>query len=188
MTKKSLFITTLILSLSLFALDCHAQENDHQATIAGIAKLAPLIGKWHAIARFHDNGSVHENVGTYTISYTLDNTYLRWEIELHSKDDPKRSQSFVIYTTFNPATKQYNQTYFYSNWAQRVTETGEFDDETKEYKTSALVPLEDGKHDESVRTITNLKDPDRITYVHFSRYNNENAERMNVDITLTRQR
>ena len=185
MKKASLYLAALV--LSAFILECRALDDEHQKTIDGIAKLAPLVGKWHAVARFHDKDRIIENIGTYTISYVLDNTYLRWEVELHNKDNPKRSQSWVIYTTFNPGTNQYNQTYFYSNWAQRVTESGEYDDETREYKTRALVPREDGAHDESVRTITSLKDPDRITYNHFSRYNNENAERMNVDITLTRE-
>jgi hypothetical protein len=185
MKKTSLYIVALV--LSAFIIECPALDDEHQKSIDGVAKLARLVGKWYAVARFHDKDRIIENVGTYTIAYVLDHTYLQWEVELHNKDNPKRSQSWVIFTTFNPATNQYNQTYFYSNWAQRVTESGEYDDATKEYKTSALVPLEDGVHDESVRTVTSLKEPDRITYTHFSRYSNENAERMNVDITLTRE-
>jgi hypothetical protein len=144
MKKASLYLAALV--LSAFILECRALDDEHQKTIDGIATLGPLIGKWHAVARFHDKDRIIENVGTYTISYELDNTYLRWEVELHNKDNSKRSQAWVIYITFKPATNQYNQTYFYSNWAQRVTESGEYDDETKEYKTSALVPLEDGVH------------------------------------------
>ena len=68
-----------------------------------------------------------------------------------------------------------------------MTDIGEFDDSTKEYRTSALVPLEDGVHDESVRTVTSLRDPTKIVHRHYSRYGNEDAGRMNVEITLTRE-
>ena len=146
MKKTSFYLVALVLSAII--IECPALEDEHQKSIDGVAKLAPLVGKWHAVASFHDKDRIIENIGTYTIAYVLDHTYLQWEVELHNKDNPKRSQSWVIFTTFNPATNQYNQTYFYSNWAQRVTESGEYDDATKEYKTSALVPLEDGVRSE----------------------------------------
>jgi hypothetical protein len=68
-----------------------------------------------------------------------------------------------------------------------VTETEEYDDDgAQEFRTRAFIPLEDGVHDESVRTITSLKDPDRVVYRHYSRYSHEEAERLNLEITLTR--
>jgi hypothetical protein len=36
--------------------------------------------------------------------------------------------------------------------------------------------------------VTHLQDPNKIVYTHYSRYDNETAERMNVEITLTREK
>ena len=150
--------------------------------------LKPLAGTWSTVAEFHQkDGSLAYDLGSYKISFVLEGTYLQWEVELHDKDDPSKHHSFLIFVTYNPVTKKYDSTYFYSRWALRVTETGEYDDKSKEFRTTAFIPLEDGVHDENVRTITRLSDRNKIVYEHYSRYSNESAERMNVVIKLTRQ-
>jgi len=124
--------------------------------------------------------------GTYEIAPVLDGTYLKADMAMHRKEDPTKERSFLIFTTFNPQSGKYEQTYFYSRWALRVTETGEYDSQAKEYRTTAFVALEDGTRDENVRTITRLSDPNNIVYTHYSRYADEKSERMDVQITLTR--
>ena len=158
--------------------------SDYAKIRAGMNKLVPMIGKWQADAVFQDG---HENVGTYDIHWALDDTYLEMEVDLHRKNDPSQRHGFVIYVTYSPATRHYESTYFYTRWAMRVTETGEFDDIANEFRTKAFIPLEDGKRDENVRTITELKNPNKIVYDHFSRYSDQASERMDVRITLTRQ-
>ena len=83
--------------------------------------------------------------------------------------------------------QQYDSTYLYTRWAIRVTETGEYDAATRQFRTKAFIPKEDGVHDENVHTVTDLKDPNKIVYTHFSRYDNQSTERMDVEITLTRE-
>jgi uncharacterized protein DUF1579 len=160
---------------------------DYSKIREGLAKLSPLVGRWQAVALFHDGDKITENDGTYDIHWTLEDTYLECKVELHRKEDPSRHHGFVIYLTYNPATRQYESTYFYTRWALRVTETGEFDDAAREFRTKAFIPLEDGVHDENVRTVTDLKDPSRIVYTHYSRYSHQSDERMDVQITLTRE-
>jgi len=183
------------LSLLLIAFTCslpiaaQGRADDAQAILSNMSYLKSLVGTWSAVAEFHQkDGSIAYDLGSYNISFVLEDTYLQWEVELHDKKDPSKHHSFLIFITYNPVTKKYDSTYFYSHWALRVTETGEYDDKSKEFRTTAFIPLEDGIHDENVRTITRLNDPNRIVYEHYSRYNNESAERMNVVITLTRQR
>jgi len=158
--------------------------SDYAKIRAGMSKLSPMLGKWHADAVFQDG---RENVGTYAIHWALDDTYLEMEADFHRKNDPSQHHGFVIYVTYNPATRHYESTYLYTRWAMRVTETGEFDDVANEFRTTAFIPLEDGKRDEHVRTITVLKDPKKIIYDHYSRYSDQAAERMDVRITLTRE-
>jgi Protein of unknown function (DUF1579) len=185
---RSLFVSVL-LSVTIGSLiAAHAQQDQYPKIREGMSKLAPLVGKWNAIALFHDDdGSVTENDGTFTIAWALDETYLEYRVELHRKGDPTHHHSFITYVTFNPKTGQYDRTFFYSRSALRVTETGEYDAATHEFRTKCFIPLEDGVNDENVRTITNLKDPNRIVHTHYSRYNNQAVERMDVEFTLTRR-
>jgi hypothetical protein len=118
----------------------------------------------------------------------LDKTYFQWEVERHPKNEPGKSRSFLVFTTFNPRSNRYDQTYFYSRWAIRVTETGEFDDAKREFRTTAFIPLEDDVHDENVRTVLKFADPDHATYTHYSRYSHEKSERLDLEIQLTRAR
>jgi hypothetical protein len=48
--------------------------------------------------------------------------------------------------------------------------------------------VEDGVHDENVRTVTKIGDSNKIVYEHYSRYSNETTERLDLVITLTRVR
>jgi hypothetical protein len=169
-----------------------AQADDPAGDYAKIReamkKLSPLVGKWRAVALFpQSDGSVTENDGTYDIGWVLEDTYLEYRVELHRKGDPSRHHGFIMYVTYNPRTQQYDSTYFYTRWAIRVTETGEYDAVTREFRTKAFIPLEDGVHDENVHTVTHLNDPNKIVYTHYSRYSNQATERMDVEITLTRE-
>jgi Protein of unknown function (DUF1579) len=163
------------------------RADDADAILSNMNYPKPLVGNWSAVAEFHEkDGGLGYDVGSYKISFVLEGTYLQWEVELHDKANPSKHHSFLIFITYNPVTKKYDSTYFYSRWALRVTETGEYDDKSKEFRTTVFIPLEDGVHDENVRTITRLNDRNKIVYEHYSRYSNESAERMNVVITLTR--
>jgi len=163
-----------------------AQADNAPEIFKNMNYLKSLVGTWDAVAEFHQrDGSLAYDLGTYNIFSVLEGTYLQWEVVLRSKDNPARQHSFLTFITYNPVTRKYDSTYFYSRWALRVTETGEYDDKTKEFRTTAFIPLEDGVHDENVRTITKLGQ-DKVVYQHYSRYNNESAERMDVEIRLTR--
>jgi hypothetical protein len=154
----------------------------------GMRNLAPLVGTWSATWKFYDkHGSVSVLRGTYVISYVLDGAYLEWKGDHERKGHVPKTYALIIFTTFNPDSHQYEETYFYNDWPQRVFETGIFDAESREFRTHALVPREDGLHDEHVRTILNIKGPNEMVYKHYSRYGNETRERLNVVITLTRR-
>lgn len=191
----SLSLVNRAVVVSLFALVCslpttaQGRADDAQTILSNMKYLKPLVGTWNAVAEFHEkDGTLAYDLGTYKISFVLDGTYLQWDVELHPKDNPGKPHYFLNFITYNPVTKKYDSTYFYSRWALRVTETGDYDNKSKEFRTTAFIPLEDNVHDENVRTITKLADPNKIVYEHYSRYSNEDAERMNVVITLTRQK
>jgi len=164
------------------------RANDAQAILSNMNHLKSLVGTWSAVAEFHSkDGNIAYDLGIYHISFVLENTYLQWEVELHDKNDPSKHHSFLMFITYNPVTEKYDSTYFYSHSALRVTEAGEYDDNSKEYRTTTFIPLEDGVRDENVRTITRLNDGNKIVYEHYSRHSDERAERMDVMITLTQQ-
>jgi hypothetical protein len=164
-----------------------AQADDEKAIFANMEYLTPLIGTWNAVAEFHHrDGTTTEEVGTYKVSWILERTYMQWQMDLHVKNDPSRHHSMLLMVTYNPVTKKYDSTYFYSRWALRVTENGEYDNKSKEFRTLALIPLEDGIHDENVRTITRFAETRRIQYLHYSRYNGESSEHNDLVINLTR--
>src|SRR5260370_5442805 len=122
----------------------------------------------------------------WLISSVLDDTYLEFQTERHVKDNPNRSSKIIWYVTFDPRTNRYQATYFYNRWALRVTETGEYDDDAREYRTRAFIPLEDGVNDETVRTITSLKDPNEIVHTHYSKRSTaQTCERMDIQVVLT---
>jgi|SRR5580704_16934651 hypothetical protein len=180
----------LVLALSAFlcvpALQAQDRADDANTIFRNMEYLKPLIGNWNAVVRFHErDGSITEEEGSYRISSVLDGTYLEQEVEFHAKDNPGKHHSFLIFITYNPVTRKYDSTYLYSRWALRVSEAGEYDERTKEYRTTAFIPLEDGTRDESVRTITKLGRGKRIEYEHYSRYSNESAERLNLDVVMT---
>jgi hypothetical protein len=163
------------------------RADDAQTILTNMSYLKPWVGTWKVVAEFHQkDGTLAYDFGTYKVDYTLEGTYLQLQVELHDKDDPRRRHSFLTFITYNPVTQKYDTTFFYSRWALRVMETGEYDAKSKEFRTAAFIPLEDGEHDENVRTITKLGDRNKIIHEHYSRHSNENAERMDVIFTLTR--
>lgn len=184
MKKKTMAIA--ILALISTATMARSEPGHYEKILAGMAKLAPLAGKWNAVWKFHDKDGVTELVGTHTIKPVLDGTYLQWEVERHPKNEPGKSRAFLVFTTFNPRSNRYDQTYFYSRWALRVTETGDFDEAKAEFRTTAFIPLEDDVHDENVRTVLKFADPNHATYLHSSRYSHENSERLDLEIEMTK--
>ena len=184
--RKALNSVVALVCIGLAA-PLSADEAEYIQIREGMKKLAPLVGQWRAAVTFHDEDGVTREEGTYKVSSILDDTYLELEVERHRPDNPQRSHKMLTFITFNPQSKEYDTTFFYSQWAMRVTETGVFDDASHEFRTKAFIPLEDGVNDETVRTITSLKDPGRIVHRHYSRRSpKETCEHMDLEIVLTR--
>jgi Protein of unknown function (DUF1579) len=153
----------------------------------GMKKLLPLVGKWDVAVDFHNqDGTTHKEVGTWTVTSILDDTYLEFDTERHLEDNQRRHRLFWLLITFNPRSNKYDLTFFY-NWSPlRVTLRGDFDDSTQELKTRGYIPDEDGVNDETVAESFNLKDHKRIVYKHYSmRSPQETALRMDVEMILT---
>lgn len=188
MPRRAFCLFTVLLLAAAVASAQQDPAADYAKIREGLDELAPFVGDWSAVAKFHRDSGVVEQEGIYHIDWALEQTYLQFTVELHRKEDPSRHHGFVIYLTYNPASKRYESTYFYTRWALRVTETGMYDAASHQFRTSAFVPREDGVHDEHVRTITDFSNPDRIVYTHYSRYSNEKTERKDLEIILTRKR
>jgi Protein of unknown function (DUF1579) len=187
--EAKLLLNALCLSALIYMPTALADEAEYQKIRFQMNKLARLIGKWNVAVTFHHKDSVTEEVGTWSVTSVLDDTYLEFQTERHLKDNPKRSAKVIWYTTFNPRSNRYETTYFYNRWAMRVTETGEYDEATQEFRTRGFIPLEDGVNDETVRTITSLKDPNKIVYTHYSmRSPAETCQRIDVEMILTHVR
>jgi hypothetical protein len=169
------------------ALAAQGRADDGPTILRNMSYLKPLVGTWNAVAEYHQkDGSVAYDVGTYKISYVLEGTYLEWDVELHDKDDPSQHHGFLNFVTYSPVTGRYDSTYFYSLWSLRVSEIGKYDDKAKEFTTEGFIPVEDGVHDENVRTVTKIGDSNKIIHEHYSRYSNETTPRLDLVITLTR--
>jgi hypothetical protein len=184
---RSLLILGCIVISRLTPAPAQNPGADYAKIREGMSKLTPLVGKWSAVALFHDGDKVTENEGTWEIGWALEDTYLEYRVAMHRKGDPSHHNGFISYVTYNPRTQQYDVTYFYTRSAIRVTETGVYDEKTKQFRTQAFIPLEDGTRDENVRSINDLSDPNKIVNTHYSRYSNESVERMQVQFTLTRE-
>lgn len=184
--SRTLLSLALIASVCGLSLPAGAVDNG-QTIIDNMAKLGSMVGTWKGVATFHEkDGTTGYDLGDYNIHYVLEGTYLEQEVTLRDKDDPTRHHSFLVFITYNPETKKYDSTYFYSRWAIRVSESGEFDEATKEFRTTAFIPREDGTRDENVHTVTKLGKAGELIYQHYSRYSDEQAERMNMEVSLRR--
>lgn len=133
-------IAALICTASLVPV--RADEAEYVKIREAMTKLAPLADKWNAAVTFHDQDGVTEEVGTWSVSFVLDDTYLEFQTERHIRDHPERNNKIIFYVTFNPGSNRYETTYFYNRWALRVTETGEYDDRTRERTMSTTKPYE----------------------------------------------
>ena len=191
MRNRSLFRRTLLgLIAALACLPAAGNDaRDVHVISEHMSHLRSLIGTWAAIAEFRgEDGSTTYETGTYRIAPVLDGTYLQWDVTFRRRDDPSRTHSFLIFLTYNPVTAKYESVYLYSRWALRVSESGDYDPASKELRTTAFIPKEDGVHDENVRTITRLGSGDDVEYLHFSRMSHQAAERKDLVIRLTRVR
>jgi hypothetical protein len=158
---------------------------DYAKIHTAMRKLAPFVGRWRAVAIWPDNT---ENDGIWDIRWALENTYLEFRVAMHRRGNPSHHNGFVRFITYNPRTQQYDVTYLYTRWAGRVTETGVYDDATRQLRSKAFIPLEDGVHDENVRTIEDLSNPNKIVHTHYSQKSNEPKENLQVVFTLTREK
>jgi Protein of unknown function (DUF1579) len=176
-------------SIVIFASSLMAQTPSRASVIkAKMRDFAAFVGSWDARTVFHEkDGKTPEyhEVGTYTISWALDSAYLQWTIALHGRDDPARGRSMMIMLTYNPDSSRYESTYFYNRSAMRVYETGTYDPAGRVFRTAAFIPLEDGVHDERVRTVTTLGGDSVITYTHYSQHSDEPAEWNDFSATLS---
>lgn len=175
-----------VITAIALAAPADATERQYVQMRDAMRRLSPLEGAWRSVWRFYDKHGVTELPGTYTISFVLDGAYLEWRAEHRRKNDPHRNYSWILMTTFNPDSNRYEQTYFFNTWPYRVTESGVFDSKRREFRTKAVIPREDGVHDEHVRSIVDLRDVNKIVYTHYSRYSYENRERLQLVVTLTR--
>ena len=151
--------------------------------------LSPYVGTWQASTVFHNRdgrGPEYQEVGTYTVSWMLDSTYLEWRINLHDRNNSGRGRSMLVLTTYNADSSRYEQTYFYSGSPMRVFESGVYDGAAREFRTRTFIPREDGVRDEHVRTITTMPSDSEIVHVHYSRYSDEAVERNDFSATLRR--
>ena len=117
--KANLFLNALCFTALICAPAALADEPEYQKIRLQMNKLASLIGKWNVAAIFHGKDGVTEQVGTWSVTSVLDDTYLEFQTERHRKDNPNRSAKVTWYTTFNPRSNQYETTYFYNRWALR---------------------------------------------------------------------
>jgi Protein of unknown function (DUF1579) len=166
----------------------HATERQYLQMRDAMRKLAPLVGTWRSVWRFYDKDGATDLPGMYTISYVLDDAYLEWKAGHSRKSDPRRNYSWILLTTFDPDSNQYEQTYFFNTWPHHFTETGSFDSKRQEFLTQGIVPREDGVHDEHVRSILRLRNANEIVYTHYHRYSYEKREHLQLVVTLTRLR
>ena len=153
----------------------------------GMNKLLPLVGKWDAAVTFHDpDGTMTKEIGTWTVTSILDDTYLEFQTERHLQNDPRRHRLVLFFVTFNPKSNKYDINFFYNWSALQVTLTGNFYDSTQEFRTRGYIPDEDGVNDETVGETFSLKDHKRIVYKHYSmRSPQETAQRLDVETILT---
>jgi hypothetical protein len=171
---------------AIFVSAAWSQENNAQAIHEHIRPLKRLIGDWRVLATFHDRqGGLSYDEGTYHIQSVLDGTYIEMHATLWSKGHPETQHSFLEFITFDPRKGKFVGTYFYSRSSLQVTEEGEYDGAKREFRTLTFIPKENGVRDENVHTVMGLADPHKIEYLHFSRYSDESADRMDVSFTLT---
>ena len=153
----------------------------------GMQKLLPMVGKWDVAVTFHEpDGRTIQETGRWTVTSILDDTYLEFQTERHLSTDPRRHRLVLFFVTFNPKSNKYDITFFY-NWSPlRVTETGNFDDATQQFRTRGYVPDEDGVNDETVAETFDLRDHKRIIYKHYSmRSPRESAQRLDEEMVVS---
>jgi hypothetical protein len=163
-----------------------AAARDFATVSAKMKHLEPLLGDWTADVQFiGKDGKISHREGTYSIRYTLDQTYQQWDITFRNPQTGN-AQSMLLMITFNPVTGKYDLTYFYSRYAPQVREVGEFDTKTNEFRTTAFIPREDGVRDEHIRTVTRISA--KPEYLHYNRYSDEKEERLGVRIIMERKK
>ena len=120
------------------------------------------------------------------VTSILDDTYLEFQTERHLSNDLRRHRLVLFFVTFNPKSNKYDITFFYNWSALRVTETGNFDDTTQQFRTRGYIPDEDGVNDETVAETFDLRDHKKIIYKHYSmRSPRESAHRLDEKMVVS---
>lgn len=191
---KAVFRTKHVALLALILLVSPqgvAQDQDDYPSIREKMRLfSDLVGTWQGTISFQrpERLAKDENV-VYKISWVLDSTYLRWDAVFTDMKDPKRKNSHMMMMTFDPISNKYSVTYFYGRNSRIVREDGIYLEKTREFKTRGFIPLDDGVHDEYLRTITQLAESNRMKYYHYSRLDYQKDEHLDaiIDIKKTSQ-
>lgn len=183
-----LFRSVLILILCASRSAGGASAGDAKAILEHMEHLQPLVGTWVADYEFHNPDGTIDIVepGSVKVSWVMDNSYLQIQTEHHRPNDPSHHWTYFTFITYDPVSAKYVCTFFYGGWSTRVTEDGIFDSQSNELRTIGIVPLEDGKRDEHVRNIYRLTSTAPPSIIHYSRYTDETAERMDLVIKLRR--
>jgi uncharacterized protein DUF1579 len=163
-----------------------AQAENAEIIHQKMSHLRPLVGSWQAAYEFYNkDGTTDTEPGSLTGTWALDGTYIEVQAEHHNPDNPSRHHAYITFITYDPAAQRYVCTFFYGRSSLRVTESGVFDDPSHELRTSALIPLEDGKRDENVRETYSFADPNSVRLLHYSRYADEPVERLQLVLKLS---
>lgn len=97
------------------------QSNGFQGP-AGLSYLKPMVGIWeHETVQVLSNGQIVKEKGTAQIDFILDSTFLQLEVVLNRENS---SRSYLQLIGFDPNTRQYKSTYFYSGTTIVVNESG----------------------------------------------------------------
>jgi hypothetical protein len=149
-----------------------------------MAKLKPLIGVWRGDIKIHNrDGSIEQSVGTYEIKAVLDGTYLAWDARAKKQSEDQHSM-FLLLTTYDVRKKAYVQSYFYPQTAFQVVEHGQFDDAAQEFRTTAQI--DGASRDYFVRSVTKINDDGTLSYTNWGRYEDENAEVLDMEAIFRR--
>jgi hypothetical protein len=160
---KKLFFSALVLIASI---PCFAQEKS-------IKDLDFLIGVWE-VEEHHPNGWWEK--GTRTVSYILNDKYLKMETIAVSSEGKERAYQFLI--NYNKVNKQFEMVSIYSNWPMKLRDILEWDNSEKKLTVIGVASVDDN----SVRKGT-LHFSDNDNYIWTGRNISGDAVKRVIDYT-----
>lgn len=112
----------LIITTVLFFLLAQNTLGQRKSTKEAMRAWQPMVGNWQAQCQMLPKGKpVIAETGTLQVRYVLDSAYLELHVQVR-REDGKASRSYLQFITWNPDSAHYISTYFYNDWAERVTE------------------------------------------------------------------